>query len=206
MARPPWNDRYASGDMPWDTGQPDPLLVAFVESGGIAPGRALEIGAGTGTNAIWLAQHGFDVVGVDLSPLAVEKARAKLPGSSLRCRFAVNDFLAAAPPGGPFDFVFDRAVLHVFDEHEDRCRFAARVAAVLTDGGLWLSLSGSTEGPARDTGPPRRTAREIIGAIEPELELVELRAAEFSSQTETVKGWRCLSRRRAMPAQPSTRR
>ena len=54
----------------WDTGQPEPLLVEFVTSGGISPARTLEIGAGIGTNAIWLAERGFDVLGVDVSPLA----------------------------------------------------------------------------------------------------------------------------------------
>ena len=77
MSHPSWNENYASGELPWDTGLPEPLLVEFVTSAGLAPGRTLEIGAGTGTNAIWLAERGFDVLGVDVSPLAVERARAK---------------------------------------------------------------------------------------------------------------------------------
>src|SRR5215470_19319030 len=104
MPHPPWNERYASGEsLPWDTGTPDPLLVDMIESRAIVPGRALEIGCGTGTNAIYLAQHGFEVIGVDISPLAVENARAKSHG---RCRFETVDFLNEAPPGGPFRFVF----------------------------------------------------------------------------------------------------
>ena len=78
MPHPSWNERYASGELPWDTGTPEPLLVNFVTSGGVMPGRALEIGAGTGTNAIWLAEHGFDVLGVDVSSLAVEKATSSV--------------------------------------------------------------------------------------------------------------------------------
>ena len=78
MPRPPWNDRYASGEpLPWDTGTPDPVLVEMIESHAIVPGRALEVGCGTGTNAIYLADHGFDVVGVDISPLAVDNARGQ---------------------------------------------------------------------------------------------------------------------------------
>ena len=68
---------------PWDTGQPEPLLVEFVNSGGVAPGRTFEIGAGTGTNALWLAERGFDVIGVDVSPLAVERAKAKMENRAL---------------------------------------------------------------------------------------------------------------------------
>ena len=189
--------------MPWDTGLPEPLLVEFVTSGGVAPGRTLEIGAGTGTNAIWLAERGFDVLGVDVSPLAVEKAHAKMEGRALRCRFATFDFLAAPAPDGPFQFVFDRGCFHVFDEPEERARFAAQVAAALAPGGLWLSLIGSTEGPARETGPPRRSAQEVALAIEPALEIVELRSAEFRGND--AMAWFCLSRRRTVPAQPSTR-
>jgi SAM-dependent methyltransferase len=205
MPHPCWNESYASEELPWDTGEPDSLLVEFVTSGRVRPTRALEIGAGTGTNAIWLAERGFDVFGIDVAPLAVERAIAKLNGRDLRCQFAEWDFLAASPPDGPFHFAFDRGCFHVFDEPEERALFAARVAAALVPGGLWLSLIGSTEGPPREIGPPRRSAREVLFAVEPVLEIVELRTAEFRSRDE-AKAWFCLSRRRAIPAQPSTRR
>jgi SAM-dependent methyltransferase len=176
------------------------LLIEFVTSGGIAPAPTLEIGAGTGTNAIWLAERGFDVLGIDLSPLAVERARAKMKERALSCRFAALDFLAAPPPGGPFQFVFDRGCFHVFDEPDERQRFAANVAAALAPGGLWLSMIGSSEGPRRDVGPPRRSACEVMLAIEPELEIVELRSTEF--RDHGAKAWFCLSRRRMVPVQP----
>jgi SAM-dependent methyltransferase len=198
---PSWNESYASGQLPWDIGQPEPLLVEFVTSGGVSPAPTLEIGAGTGTNAIWLAERGFDVVGVDVSPLAVERAHAKMEGRALRCRFAALDFLTAPPPGGPFQFVFDRGCFHVFDETDERQRFAAQVVAALAPGGLWLSIIGSTEGPPREVGPPRRSAREVTLAIEPVLEIVELRSAEF--RAHGAKAWFCLSRRRTIPAHVS---
>jgi SAM-dependent methyltransferase len=203
MPHPSWNESYASGQLPWDTGQPEPLLVEFVTSSGVKPSPTLEIGAGTGTNTIWMAERGFHVLGVDVSPLAVERARAKMEGRSLPCRFEALDFLAATPPGGPFQFVFDRGCFHVFDEPDERQRFAARVAAALAPGGLWLSLIGSTEGSSREVGPPRRSAVEVILAIEPALEVVELRSAEFHGSN--AKAWFCLSRQRTTPAQPSTR-
>ncbi len=203
MPHPSWNESYAAGQLPWDTGQPEPLLVEFVTSGAVTPGPTLEIGAGTGTNAIWMAERGFDVLGVDVSPLAVERANAKMEGHALRCRFAACDFLAAPPPAVPFQFVFDRGCFHVFDEPDERRRFAEQVADALGPGGLWLSLIGSTEGPSREIGPPRRSAREVTLAIEPALEIVELRSAEFRGNN--AKAWFCLSRQRTMPAQPSTR-
>ena len=208
MPHPSRNESYAAGQLPWDTGEPEPLLVEFVTSGRIRPTQALEIGAGTGTNSIWLAEGGFDVLGVDVAPLAIERATAKLDGRDLCCRFQTLDILSDSlsndpAPGGPFHFVFDRGCFHVFDEPEERARFAGQVAAALAPAGLWLSLIGSTEGGPREIGPPRRSAREVALAIEPVLEIVELRTAEFSSHG--AKAWFCLSRQRTMPAQPSSR-
>ena len=203
MAHRCWDESYAAGTLPWDTGEPEPLLVEFVAAGRVRPARALEIGAGTGTNSIFLAEHGFDVVGIDVAPRAVERATAKLNGRTLRCRFAAHDFLAAGFPDVSFHFVFDRGCFHVFDEPEERARFAAQVATVLTPEGLWLSMIGSTEGLPREVGPPRRSAQEVALAIEPALEIVELRAAEF--HIHGARAWFCLSRLRAIPAQPSTR-
>jgi SAM-dependent methyltransferase len=127
MAHRCWDESYAAGALPWDTGEPEPLLVEFVAAGRVRPTRTLEIGAGTGTNALWLAERGFEVLGIDVAALAVERATAKLNGRGLRCRFATQDFLATALPDGPFQFVFDRGCFHVFDEPEERVRFAAQV-------------------------------------------------------------------------------
>ncbi len=205
MSQQPWNEHYATGQTPWDIGAVDPLLVAFIDGGAVAPGRTLEVGCGTGNDALWLAGRGFEVLGIDVSPSAIEKARDKLAGAPLRCRFAVLDFLAEPSPGC-FDFVFDRGCFHVFDEAEERARFVARVAAVLAPGGQWLSLIGSTEGPPRDIGPPRRSARNLVDAIEPSLEIVELRGTEFHSQLGPARAWLCLARQRLVAAQPLTRR
>jgi SAM-dependent methyltransferase len=97
------------------------MLIEMIESGGLAAGPTLEIGCGTGTNAVYLAERGFEVVGVDISPLAVEQARARAQG---RCRFETLDFLNEAPPGRPFRFIFDRGCFHTFDEGRERKRFA----------------------------------------------------------------------------------
>jgi methyl halide transferase len=202
-----WNDHYRQGNMPWDSGTPDPNLVEFVQGRALTRGRALDIGSGTGTQALWLAAQGFDVLGVDLSPLAVERARAKAAASGVteKVRFAVHDFLHALPDGGPFDFVFDRGVFHVFDAPEDRTRFAAQVARCLAPSGLWLSLIGSTEGPPREQGPPRRSARDIANAIEPALAIAELRTALFDIDSPVPpQAWLCVARPREVPAQPST--
>jgi len=83
----------------------------------------------------------------------------------------------------------------------------AFTAGLLAPDGLWLSLIGSTEGAPREEGPPRRTAREVTSAIEPALEILELRSIAFeTTDLGRPQAWFCLSRRRTVPAQPSTRR
>jgi len=178
------------------------MLVEMIESRAIEPGRTLEIGCGTGTNALYLAASGFDVLGVDISSRAVEIARGRAKG---RCRFETVDILNEPPPGAPFQFVFDRGCFHTFDEEPERVRFAQNVAAALSEGGLWLSLIGSTEGAPRETGPPRRSAREIMQAIEPSMEILQFRSSEFGVHSEQLKAWICLSRKRTIAAQPSSR-
>ena len=204
MPQRDWNDHYAKGFMPWDSDEPDENLVEFVRSQPLAPCRVLDIGCGTGTNSLWLAEQGFDVLGVDLSALAIQRAQEKAAGRK-GCRFEVLDILAHAPPRGSFELVFDRGCFHVFDEHDERALFAARVAECLTAQGQWLSLIGSTEGPARETGPPRRSVRDIANAIEPVLELALLKAIEFDAELPSrAAAWLCLARKREVPAQPST--
>lgn len=200
-----WNQHYASGELPWDTGDPDPCLVELVEQGGIAPGRTLEIGCGTGTNAIWLSRRGFDVHGVDVAPLAIAKAEAKRRADRANVRFSVLDFMRDELSDAPYDFVFDRGVLHVFDAAHERAHFAQRVARLLAPRGQWLCLAGSTEGPARDHGPPRRSARDLISAVEPVLELTLLRSSTFDANLPSrATAWVMLARRREVPAQPGT--
>ena len=82
----------------------------------------------------------------------------------------------------------------------------ASVSACMSDGSAF-SLFYGTEGPPRETGPPRRSARDMMNAIEPALELVALHSFFFEAHIETpARAWSVRARRRDVPAQPSTRR
>ncbi|MCA9711357.1 MAG: class I SAM-dependent methyltransferase [Myxococcales bacterium] len=207
MTGPDWDARYDLEDTPWDTGEPDPHLVALADDQTIRPCRVLEVGCGTGTNALWLSRRGFEVTALDVSSRAIARAEQKARDCGAKVSLAVADFLHGEAPAGTFSLVFDRGVFHVFDDADARVTFAERVAAVLEPGGRWLSLAGSTEGPPRDHGPPRRSARDLVMAIEPHLELLELRSTAFVADLPSpARAWLMLAQRRAVPAQPSTRR
>jgi SAM-dependent methyltransferase len=192
-----FKERYKSGVTPWDLGRPDANLVEVVSQRPVEPCTVLEAGCGTGTDSIWLAQQGFEVTGVDVSGIAVEKAAEKAEQAGVQCTFLELDFLAQIVPGAPFAFFYDRGCFHSFDKNKQRRRFAGKVAAHLESGGLWLSLVGSADDPPRDTGPPRRSLKDIVPAIEAYFEVLSITAGLFDSNRPVLpRNWICLMRKR----------
>lgn len=192
-----YEERYQTGDIPWDHGMPDGNLIAWIKRRPIEPCAVLDIGCGTGENSIWLAQQGFHATGCDLSMTAVERAQAKAAAAGVKCTFMTGDFLEDQLPGLPFGFAFDRGCLHCIDGEADRSRFVENVAAHLTESGLWLSLIGNADEPEREVGPPQLTAAEVITAVEASFEVLSLEAGHFGSdQDEPPRAWICLMRKR----------
>lgn len=95
---------------PWDIG-PRHELVDLVESHRIQPGRAIDLGCGAGANAIFLAQHGFEVTGVDYAQAAIEKARHRADAAGVQVNFVVDDLTNLRQVSGKFDFLLDYGVL-----------------------------------------------------------------------------------------------
>jgi SAM-dependent methyltransferase len=164
----------------------------------IPPCKALEVGCGTGDNAIWLAQRGFNVLAVDAAPIAIERAKSKAANADVKCTFQVLDILQTHVEGGPFRFAFDRGFLHIIDSNETRQRFAESLSGYLDESGLWLSLLGNADEVRRGPGPPQRTARDIVNAVEPYFEVLSLASSHFeSSFPQPPRAWVCLMRKRA---------
>jgi len=130
----------------------------------IKPSRALEIGCGTGDNAIWLAQQKFPVLALDTSVAAIEKATAKAQQAGVPCQFRVADILKIELQEAPFGFAFDRGCFHTLDSGKDRKRFAQQVHRHLAESGLWLSLVGNADEKRVGHGPPQRSAKDIVNA------------------------------------------
>ncbi|MBO4206528.1 class I SAM-dependent methyltransferase [Micromonospora echinofusca] len=105
-----WDARYAAApDLVW-TGEPNRFVVA--ETGALPPGRALDLAAGEGRNAVWLAGRGWQVTAVDFSPVAVERGRTLARDQGVEVTWEVADVLRYAPPAGAFDLVLI-AYLHL---------------------------------------------------------------------------------------------
>lgn len=195
--RESWDKIYVEGDLPWDSGKPDIHLLEVIDEIGINSGKVLEIGCGTGTNLIWLAEYGFEVTGMDISPTAIAKARKKVSAAGINCHLLTGDFMVDEIPGAPFDFIYDRGCLHVFEGVKELSRFTARVGELLVPDGIWHSLVGSTDGPPRDTGPPRQSATDLVTALEPYFEILELRASAFDRENHKhAKAWVLVARNR----------
>ena len=95
---------------PWEIG-PREELVTLVEDGALPPCRAIDLGCGTGANAIYLAQHGFDVTGVDFAPAGLEKATRAAADAGVSVDFVLDDLTDLRHAHGSFDFLLDYGVL-----------------------------------------------------------------------------------------------
>jgi len=189
--------RYETGDIPWDIERPDYNLIEVVKELPINRCKALDIGCGTGDNSIWLAKKNFMVTGTDISKIAIETARGKAIKANVKCAFITLDFLKSKVEGAPFGFAFDRGCFHSFSLNKERKKYAKNVAAHLKKDGLWLSLIGCADDKPRDTGPPMRTARDIVDAAEPYFEILFLKSNHFeSNRPSPAKAWVCLMRKR----------
>lgn len=92
-----WEERYAgTGDAIW-SGNPNEALVATV--GGLNPGRALDVGCGEGADVIWLAEHGWDATGIDLSQTAIDRATESVASKGVTASFEVTDVSTWDPSG-----------------------------------------------------------------------------------------------------------
>jgi SAM-dependent methyltransferase len=192
-----WDDRYRDGDLPWDTGRPSSELKRVLTHNAIQPCRALEIGCGTGTNSVWLAQQGFDITGVDIAPLAVQRAEQRARAAGVKARFVVADVCDLPLLAGPFSFFFDRGCYHAVRRTAPH-QYAPAVAKQLAPSARGLILAGNAREP-HDPGPPVVTEQELrdeLGLAFQILDLHEFRFDEAAGVTERFLGWSCLVEKR----------
>lgn len=178
MAEDRFEAAYRQGTPPWDTGRPQPEVMRLAEEGEFV-GEVLDVGCGTGENALLLASRGLRVTGVDGSPLAVERARAKAAARGLPATFLVADALDLARLRRRVETALDCGLFHVFGA-EDRRRYAHSLCEVLSPGGTLHLLAFSDEEPA-GPGPHRITEGDLRDAFRSLFAITRLRRGRFES-------------------------
>ena len=184
MTAAQWDARYRAEPDLW-TKEPNAQLAQF--AGGLEPGRALDVGAGDGRNAIWLATQGWAVTAIDLSTVALERAaeRAAARGTQLRCIVADwrdHDFGESA---------FELVVVSFMHPHPDeRETLFERVARALVPGGHVFTVGAILADHGR-RGPPDAERMYTVERLQHALRGFELlRCEEHAYEQEHSSGRR----------------
>ena len=187
--------RYARGETPWDSGVPSEELLRVLHAGRLSGSTVLEIGCGTGTNAVELARRGFQVTAIDIVDQAIKIARGKARAANVTVDFHAADVLQD-DLGGPYDILFDRGVYHCL-RTEDLGRFQQFLGKTTHPGSWWLSLAGNAREDT-DPGPPVVSEDEIRTELGPLFDIVELREFRFATNASDFRplAWSILMRRK----------
>lgn len=165
MEREDWNRRHGEAG-PLFGVDPNRFLVAEVE--GLAPGRALDLACGAGRNAVWLAERGWTVTGVDFSDVALENGRGLAAERGVEVEWVRADVREWTPPVAAYDLV---AILYLQIPVDERRIVHGRAAAAVAPGGTVLVVGHDRENLVSGTGGPQDVrvlldAEEVAGDLD----------------------------------------
>lgn len=183
-----FNEAY-KGTPPWDIGRPQKEFVKIAKEGEIR-GRVLDIGCGTGENALFFASLGLEVWGLDAAPRAMQKAKSKALQREAPVQFTLGDALQLWKLNQKFDAVTDCGLFHVFSD-EERVIFAKSLKAALNRNGTYFMLCFSDKESAAWGGPRRVSKDEIRQTFDSGWKINYVREARFST-TFNDEGGRAL--------------
>jgi SAM-dependent methyltransferase len=179
---PDWNTLYREVEpesLPWHLTELDPDLAREIAIRQLAGGRFLDIGCGIGTQTAALARAGFEAFGEDISGDAVAIARQRFGDLA---DFRQHDATVDMPGIEPFQFVFDRGLMHVLSKF-DRFRYVQTLAQRIVPRGLLFLKCFSKAEPARPFGPEAEDISEIFG---PMFNVVSARETSFARGTQSL--------------------
>lgn len=166
---------------PWDTGVTPPEVVGFVAER--SPGTAIDLGCGTGTNALYLAERGWRVVGVDFSNWAVRAARRKAQSGGYQAEFRQDDVTRLEGIQGPFDLALDIGCFHSLPV-DRRKAYADRLGELVAPGGTYLLYSWlPRDDDSGSSTPSQKEVASLFGAH------FEPLAIEIGSERSRKSAW-----------------
>lgn len=185
MEREDWNERYRTAQLIW-TAEPNRFLAE--EAAGLSPGRALDLAAGEGRNAVWLAERGWTVRAVDFSDVALVKARqlARERGVAERVELQQADLRGYELGERVFDLV---AVAYFQIPQAELAPILARAARAVSPGGTFLLVGHDSTNLVRGYGGPRSpdvlyTAEQVVAAIGGEIEIEKATTVDRPVRTD----------------------
>jgi SAM-dependent methyltransferase len=181
---------------PWEVYRPQQAIVELVWDGRIR-GDVLDAGCGTGENALFLAEHGLRVTGIDLSDRLIRRAWQKAVLRGTDVDFVVGDALDAGSLGKRFDVVIDSGLFHMLGA-PDRERYAYSLGAVLRPGGRLFLLCFSDSAPGY-VGPACLRRSDVERVFGRGWALERLEEARFELRHGFVPGWLACIRREEVP-------
>jgi methyl halide transferase len=190
-----WDTAYRQGTPPWDAGCPHAELARVLDEYHLRPQTVLEIGCGSGADAVALAKRRFEVTAVDCSPIAIERARLRAERQDALLRFVLDDIFDFARSAGQFDLVYDAGVYHVIRQVKLDA-YLDVLWRVTRPGSYYLCLAGAPS-ELVDEGPPQVTEDEIHSELCRLFEIVHLRPTRLESAdpARSFAGWSCLMHR-----------
>lgn len=195
-----WDARYRQERRPaWDTGRPASELKRMVEQKVLRPCRIVELGCGSGVNAVYLAKQGFEVTAIDVSPTALQAAeeRAKKAGVKVNC---IQADVLNPPHLEPFDLIFDRGCYHGV-RRQNAGAYLKTLKELCRPGGKVLILAGNANEPGDRYGPPRVDETDLVDDFSAAFDFQQLREIRFDTADPDVQGawaWLVLLRRKAL--------
>jgi 2-polyprenyl-3-methyl-5-hydroxy-6-metoxy-1,4-benzoquinol methylase len=183
VEREDWNARHGESG-PLFGVEPNRFLVAEVD--GLAPGRALDLACGAGRNAVWLAERGWQVTGVDFADVAIENARRLAAERAAEVEWVEADVVEWEPPEGAFDLV---VILYLHVPADERRLVHGRAAAAVAPGGTLLVVGHDRENLEHGYGGPK-DVRILLDANEVAGELAGLEIEKAERVLRPVEGER----------------
>jgi ubiquinone/menaquinone biosynthesis C-methylase UbiE len=162
---------------PWDSGMPPPELCEFMATH--PPGRAIDLGCGTGTNVVNLAQNGWQVTGVDFIPKAIRSSKRKIKLAGIRADLRVGDVTNLRGITGPFDLALDMGCFHGLN---DKPAYLKELDRILAPGGHWLMYGFFKPDPHR--AGRFEFAQHKPGLAAPDLDLIAAQGLTLLSRTD----------------------